>query len=90
MLRLEIPVFDQESLQRSLVNPELIKMRETHWLERNRHVAFQDALMSRVRFQQQAMVADQLADNKRLEDEMREQVGYSTPILKTPYHMLIR
>ena len=90
VLRLEIPVFDQESLQRSLVNPELIKMRETHWLERNRHVAFQDALMSRVRFQQQAMVADQLADNKRLEDEMREQVGYSTPILKTPYHMLIR
>lgn len=78
VMRLEIPVFDHESLQRSLVNPEMVKMRESHWLERNRHVAFQDALMNRVRCRQQASVASRLTDNKRLEDEKREQVSYST------------
>lgn len=76
MMRLEIPVFDHESLQRSLVNPELVKMREAQWLERNRHVAFQEAFMSRLRYRQQAVVADRLAENKRIEDEKREQVSF--------------
>lgn len=75
VMRLEIPVFDRESLQRSLVHPDLVKMREAQWLERNRHVAFQEAFMSRLRCRQQALVADRLAENKRLEDEKREQVS---------------
>lgn len=79
VMKLEVPVFDSESLQRSLVNPELVKMRESHRLERNRHVAFQDASMSRLRFRQQATVADRLAENKRLEDEKREKVVRTTP-----------
>ena len=76
VMRLEIPVFDHEALQRSLVHPELVKMREAQWLERNRHVAFQEAFMNRLRYRQQAVVADRLAENKRLEDEKREQVCF--------------
>ena len=74
VMKLEIPVFDNESLQRSLVNPELVRMREAHRLERNRHVAFQDAVMNQLRCRQQAAVASQLSDNKRTEDEKREKV----------------
>lgn len=75
VMKLEIPVFDHESLQRSLVNAELVKMREAHRLERNRHVTFQAAFMSRLRSRQQASVADRLAENKRTEEEKREKVG---------------
>lgn len=76
VMKLEIPIFDHESLQRSLVNAELVKMREAHRLERNRHVAFQSAFTTRLRSRQQASVADRLAENKRLEDEKREKVGF--------------
>lgn len=76
VMKLEIPVFDNESLQRSLVNPELVRMREAHRLERNRHVAFQDAVMNQLRCHQQAAVASQLSDNKRTEDEKREKVEF--------------
>ncbi|KAL4897540.1 hypothetical protein BDV59DRAFT_167949 [Aspergillus ambiguus] len=71
-LKLEIPVFDNESIQRALADVELRQMREAQRMERNRHVAFQDNFMSELRRNQQAVVADRLADNKRLEDEKRE------------------
>lgn len=75
VMKLEIPVFDHESLQRSLVNAELVRMREAHRLERNRHVTFQAAFMSRLRSRQQASVADRLSENKRTEEEKREKVS---------------
>lgn len=75
VMKLEIPVFDHESLQRSLVNAELVKMREAHRLERYRHVTFQAAFLSRLRSRQQASVANRLAENKRTEEEKREKVS---------------
>lgn len=75
VMKLEIPVFDHESLQRSLVNAELVRMREAHRLERNRHATFQAAFMSRLRSRQQASVADRLSENKRTEEEKREKVS---------------
>lgn len=75
VMKLEIPVFDHGSLQRSLVNAELVRMREAHRLERNRHVTFQAAFMSWLRSHQQASVADRLSENKRTEEEKREKVS---------------
>ncbi|RAL02800.1 uncharacterized protein BO80DRAFT_18422 [Aspergillus ibericus CBS 121593] len=72
VLRLEIPVFDNESLQRSLDDTQLRQMREAHVAERNRHNDFQDAFMAQLRRRQQSIVADQLAENKRLEVKKRE------------------
>ncbi|GES57683.1 hypothetical protein ATEIFO6365_0001097200 [Aspergillus terreus] len=72
VLKLEIPVFDNESLQRTLADVELKQMREAQRMERNRHIAFQDAFMAELRRSQQAVVADTLANNKRLEDAKRE------------------
>ncbi|KAB8070759.1 hypothetical protein BDV29DRAFT_29075 [Aspergillus leporis] len=72
VLKLEIPVFDSESLRRSLENADLRQMRESHQMERNRHVTFQDVFMSQLRRTQQSVVADTLAANKRLEEEKRE------------------
>lgn len=76
--KLEVPFYDNETLQRSIDNPELNQMRESQKLERNRHLGFQSAAMNRLRRQQQASVADRLSENKRLEDEKREQVCFST------------
>ncbi|CAK47756.1 hypothetical protein CBS115989_6598 [Aspergillus niger] len=72
VLRLEIPVFDNESMQRSLHDAQLYQMRESHIAEMNRHNAFQDAFMAQLRRRQQSIVADQLAENKRAEEKKRE------------------
>ncbi|KAF7587747.1 hypothetical protein BBP40_006792 [Aspergillus hancockii] len=72
VLKLEIPVFDSESLRRSLENADLRQMRESHQMERNRHITFQDVFMRELRRTQQSVVADTLAANKRLEEEKRE------------------
>ncbi|KAF9889881.1 hypothetical protein FE257_006971 [Aspergillus nanangensis] len=72
LLRLEIPLFDNESLQRALADVELKQMREDQCMERNRHVAFHDAFMSELRRNQQAVIAERLPTNKLLEDEKRE------------------
>lgn len=75
VLKLEIPVFDNVSLQRSLDSEELQQMREAHRMERNRHLAFQDVFMRGLRQKQQATVADTLAENKKLEEQKREKVS---------------
>ena len=85
VMKLEIPVFDHESLQRSLVNAEMVKMREAHRLERNRHATFQAAFMSRLRSRQQASVADRLSENKRTEEEKREKVGIVSNSLRSHF-----
>lgn len=74
VLRLEIPVFDQESLQRSQTNVELRQMREAQKLERSRHLAFHDAAIRRLRDRHQAAVSEQLAEHKQAEEAKREQV----------------
>lgn len=72
VLKLEIPVFDNESLRRSLENADLRQMRESQKMERNRHIAFQDACMSQLRRDHQNIVADRLTANKLSEEEKRE------------------
>ncbi|PLB52539.1 hypothetical protein P170DRAFT_472427 [Aspergillus steynii IBT 23096] len=72
VLKLEIPVFDNESLQRSLDSEELQQMREAHQMERNRHLTYQDVFMRELRQKQQATVADTLAENKKMEEQKRE------------------
>lgn len=76
VLRLEIPVFDNESMQRSLDDTQLYQMRESHIAEMNRHNAFQDAFMAQLRRRQQTIVTDQLAENKRTEEKKREKVRH--------------
>ncbi|KAJ0425979.1 hypothetical protein BJY00DRAFT_122539 [Aspergillus carlsbadensis] len=71
ILKLEVPVFDNEALLRSLANPELKQMRQTHTMERNRHVAFQNNLVGELRRLQQTKVEQKLAHNRHIEDEKR-------------------
>ncbi|KAJ5118957.1 hypothetical protein N7526_010594 [Penicillium atrosanguineum] len=70
--RLEIPIFDNESMQRSVDDPELSAMHERHRMERNRHVAFQDAAISTLRRRHQTAVSERQVENKRLEEEKEE------------------
>jgi hypothetical protein len=74
VLKLEVPVFDNEALLRSLANPELKQLREAHTMERNRHVSFQNNLVGELRRIQQTKVEETLAHNRHIEDEKREKV----------------
>ncbi|CAG7918210.1 unnamed protein product [Penicillium olsonii] len=70
--RLEIPLYSQESLQRSLDDPELAKMSERHRLERDRHVGFQEAALNILRRRHETAVLERQSDNRRQEEEKRE------------------
>jgi hypothetical protein len=81
-LRLEIPVFDKESLQRSVDDPQLSEMSERHRLERNRHVAFQEASLSILRRRHEAVVSARQSENRRLVEEKAEKVRHiSSPLV---------
>ncbi|KAJ5594354.1 uncharacterized protein N7459_000562 [Penicillium hispanicum] len=70
--KLEIPIFDKEALQRSLDDPELSMMLEQHSLERDRHMAFQDASLSILRRRHQTAISEKQSGNQRLEEEKSE------------------
>jgi hypothetical protein len=72
--RLEIPIFDKDAMQRSVDDPELSEMLERHRMERNRHIAFQNAALSILRRRHQTAVSERQAENKRLEEEKEEKV----------------
>ncbi|KAL4873576.1 hypothetical protein BDV12DRAFT_80887 [Aspergillus spectabilis] len=72
VLKLEIPVFDDEALLRSLANTDLKIMRETQTSERNRHISFQNNHISELRRFQQMKLDEELARNRRVEDQKRE------------------
>lgn len=74
--KLEVPFYDNDTLQRSADNPDMQQMRESQRQARNRHLAFQAAALNRLRCQQQASIPDKLAEHKRLEDEKREKVFF--------------
>jgi hypothetical protein len=76
--RLEVPLYSKESLQRSLEDPELSEMSERHRMEKNRHLAFQDAAFANLRRRHQTAVSERQADNQRQEDEKREKVRSPT------------
>ncbi|CBF76670.1 hypothetical protein AN4834.2 [Aspergillus nidulans FGSC A4] len=71
-LKLEVPVFDNEALLRSLANSELKQLRESQTSERNLHVSFQTNLINGLRRSQQPKVEEKLAQNRQLENEKRE------------------
>ncbi|KAL3464335.1 hypothetical protein BJX64DRAFT_254741 [Aspergillus heterothallicus] len=72
VLKLEVPVFDNEALLRSLTDSQLKQMREKQIMERDRHISFQRSLVSELRLLQQTKVEEQLAQNRRIENEKRE------------------
>ncbi|KAJ5520042.1 hypothetical protein N7463_000495 [Penicillium fimorum] len=69
--RLAIPLFSKEMLQRSLDDPELSEMHERHQMERNRHLAFQEAALSTLRRRHQTALSERQSDTQRQEDEKR-------------------
>ncbi|KAL5002463.1 hypothetical protein BDV10DRAFT_121119 [Aspergillus recurvatus] len=71
-LKLEVPVFDNEALLRSLADSKLKQLREAQISERNLHVSFQNNLISELRRAQQPKIEEKLAQNRRLESEKRE------------------
>ncbi|KAJ5918322.1 hypothetical protein N7454_010697 [Penicillium verhagenii] len=71
-VEVEIPTFDAASLQRSLDDPELSEMTERHKMEKNRHMAFQDAALDILRRRHQTAVSEAQIENQRREDEKRE------------------
>lgn len=81
LAKLEIPLFDKASLQRSLDDPELAEMLERHRMERNRHMAFQDAALSIVRQRHQNAISERYSENERLEEEKREKVRKVDPFV---------
>jgi hypothetical protein len=76
--KLEIPIFDKEAVQRSLDDPELKELLERHRMERNRHVAFQEAALSILRQRHQTAISERQSDHERLEEEKREKVKFSS------------
>jgi hypothetical protein len=75
VLKLEVPVFDNEALLRSLANTDLKAMRETQTSERNRHISFQNNHISELRRLQQMKLDEKLARNRQVEDQKREKVS---------------
>ncbi|KAL4781782.1 hypothetical protein BJX76DRAFT_312594 [Aspergillus varians] len=71
-LKLEIPVFDNEALLRSLANTELKQMRETQASEKNLHISFQNSLIDKLRRAHLAKLDAKLAQSRLVEDEKRE------------------
>lgn len=76
-LKLEVPVFDNEALLRSLGNPELKQLRESQTSERNSHILFQSNLISELRREQQLKLDEQQTQNRQKEDEKHEKVWSS-------------
>ncbi|KAL2831128.1 hypothetical protein BDW59DRAFT_7169 [Aspergillus cavernicola] len=72
VLKLEVPVFDNEALLRSLANTELKRMREAQTMKRDRHISFQNNLISQLRRLQQAKLDEKLAQNRHMENQKRE------------------
>ncbi|KAJ5780413.1 hypothetical protein N7457_005573 [Penicillium paradoxum] len=70
--KLEIPLFSKEALQRTLDDPELSEMQERHRMERDRHLAFQDAALSILRRRHLTAVSEKQSDNQQHEDEKRD------------------
>jgi hypothetical protein len=70
--RLRIPLFNKEALQRSLDDPELSELHKRQEMEKNRHLAFQEAALNILRRRHQDAVSEQQSENQRREDEKRE------------------
>lgn len=70
----EVPMYDQESLQRSLDDPELGAMRERQRLEMTRHRAFETAALDLIRLKHRNALKSKKAEHETLEEKKQEQV----------------
>lgn len=77
---LEVPIFDREAIQRSLDDPELRRLQEQHRMERDRHMAFQDASLCSLRHQHQTALSERQVTHQRLENEKAENVCSSPTV----------
>jgi len=76
-LKVEVPVFDDVALQRSLDNPELKEMYETHKMESLRLVALQNEILESLKGKYLTAIAEKKLDNERSEKTKRGQVRVS-------------
>lgn len=76
-LKVEVPVFDDAASRRSLDNPELREMHESHKLQRGRHIALENDVLRTLRNKHRAAVTEKQLDNERVENEKREKVRRS-------------
>ncbi|KAL1988659.1 hypothetical protein VTN96DRAFT_8359 [Rasamsonia emersonii] len=73
ILKVEVPLFDEAALQRSLDNPELKEMYESHKMERLRFIALQNETLDSLRQKHSAAIAEKKLDNERMEKAKSEQ-----------------
>lgn len=76
-LKVEVPVYDDVALQRSLDNPELKEMYETHKMESLRLVALQNEILESLKGKYLTAIAEKKLDNERSEKTKRGQVRVS-------------
>lgn len=70
----EAPVYDDAAMQRSLHNPELIKLLEKHKAERDRLVALRENLMELSKTRHREIISERKIQNERIERQREEQV----------------
>ncbi|KAL1968117.1 hypothetical protein VTN77DRAFT_2248 [Rasamsonia byssochlamydoides] len=73
ILKVEVPLFDEAALQRSLDNPDLKEMYESHKMERLRLIAFQNEILDSLKQKHSVAIAEKKLDNERMETARREQ-----------------
>ncbi|KAL1995696.1 hypothetical protein VTN49DRAFT_1883 [Thermomyces lanuginosus] len=69
----EAPVYDDAAMQRSLHNPELIKLLEKHKAERDRLVALRENLMELSKTRHREIISERKIQNERIERQREEQ-----------------
>lgn len=74
ILKVEVPLFDEAALQRSLENPELKELYESHKMERLRFIALQNETLDSLRQKHGVAIAEKKSDNERMEKAKSEQV----------------
>jgi hypothetical protein len=73
-LKVEIPLFDDAALQRSIQHPELKEMVQCHKAQGRRHIALQRELLNILQHSHRELLAEKQKDHERLENEKREKV----------------
>lgn len=73
----EVPVYDDAAMQRSLNNPELIRLLEKHKAERDRLIALREDLLELSKTRHREVISERKIRNERIERQREEQVKTS-------------
>ena len=73
----EVPVYDDAAMQRSLNNPELIRLLEKHKAERDRLIALREDLLELSKTRHRKVISERKIRNERIERQREEQVKTS-------------